>query len=59
MTKANGSKVTAAATTDASGSAVFKYRFNKQKDPAGLYQVGAVANLSGVIGSGAASFTVK
>jgi hypothetical protein len=59
MTKANGSKVTGMATTGANGSAVFKYRFNKQKDPVGMYQVAADANLNGVVGSGAASFSVK
>jgi hypothetical protein len=59
LTKSNGSKVTGSATTDANGSAVFKYRFNKQKDPTGPYQVAVGANLNGIVGSGATSFTVK
>jgi hypothetical protein len=59
MTKPNGSKVNGTATTGANGSAVFKYRFNKQKDPVGIYQVSAGANLNGVVGSGTTSFSVK
>jgi hypothetical protein len=58
MTKANGSKVTSTATTGANGSAVFRYRFNK-KDPVGIYQVSAIANLNGVMGSGGISFNVQ
>src|SRR4030095_12294617 len=59
MTKSNGSKVTATSITAANGLAVFKYRFNKQKDPVGIYQVSATANLNGVVGSGNTSFSVK
>jgi hypothetical protein len=59
MTKPNGLKVTGTATTGINGSAVFKYRFNKQKDPVGIYQVSTVANLNGVVGSGTTSFSVK
>ena len=59
MTKSNGTKVTATATSDAKGAAVFKYRFNKQKDPVGIYEVASGANLNGVVGSGAVSFSVK
>jgi hypothetical protein len=59
MTKPNGAKVTGSATTGANGSAVFKYRFNKQKDPVGTYQVAAGANMNGVIGTGVVSFSVQ
>ena len=37
--KPNGSSTTSNATTDANGKAVYKLRLNKQKDPAGTYQV--------------------
>jgi len=59
ITKTNGTKVSATATTDTTGTAVYKYRFNKQKDPVGTYQVAAGANMNGVVGSGATSFVVK
>lgn len=59
MTKSNGSNVTGTATTGTNGSAVFKYRFNKQKDPVGTYQVTANANLNGVLGSAVTSFSVQ
>lgn len=59
MTKSNGSKVTGTATTGTDGSAIFKYRFNKQKDPVGIYEVAASANLNGMIGSGSTSFGVS
>jgi len=59
ITKANGTKVSATATTDIMGTAVYKYRFNKQKDPVGTYQVAAGASMNGVVGSGATSFVVK
>jgi hypothetical protein len=59
ITKANGTRVSANATTDATGTAVYKYRFNKQKDPVGTYQVSAGASMNGVVGSGVTSFTVK
>ncbi|HEY3037528.1 MAG TPA: NEW3 domain-containing protein [Pyrinomonadaceae bacterium] len=59
MTKPNGTKVIGSATTGTNGSAVFKYRFNKQKDPVGIYQVAASANMNGVIGTGVTSFNVQ
>lgn len=59
MIKPNGTKVTGTATTGANGSAVFKYRFNKQKDPVGTYQVSANASLNGIAGAGVTSFSVK
>ena len=59
ITKPNGTKATGSATTGATGSAVFKYRFNKQKDPKGTYQVAAGANFNGALGSGVTSFTLK
>jgi M6 family metalloprotease-like protein len=59
MTKANGTTVSSTATTGANGVAVFKYAFNKKKDPAGTYQVRAQANCNGVSGGGMVSFTVK
>lgn len=59
ITKPNGLKATGNATTGTNGSAVFKYRFNKRKDPLGTYQVAAGANLNGVIGSGITSFMLR
>jgi hypothetical protein len=59
MKKANGVVVTGAGTTGANGLAVFKYRFNKQKDPTGTYQVSASASSNGMSGSGTAIFSVK
>jgi len=59
LTKANGAVVTATAATAADGSAVYTYRFNKKRDPAGVYQVSAGANMNGVSGSGATSFSVQ
>jgi hypothetical protein len=59
MTKSNGTTVSISATTGANGEAVFKYSFNKKKDPAGTYQVRAQANKSGVAGSSTVSFVVK
>lgn len=59
ITKPNGSTAKGTATTSASGIASFKYRFNKQKDPAGLYVVAVGANLNGVIGAGNASFSLR
>ena len=58
VTKPNGSKATGTATTNTNGVATFKYRFNKQKDPAGTYQVGVGTNWNGQIGSAVTSFTL-
>ena len=59
MTKSNGTTVSSTATTGANGVAVFKYSFNKKKDPSGTYQVRAQANSNGVSGSSTVSFIVK
>jgi len=59
MTKSNGTTVSSTATTGANGVAVFKYAFNKKKDPAGMYQVRAQASANGVSGIGSVSFVVK
>jgi len=59
MTKSNGTTVSSAATTSANGMAVFKYSFNRKKDPTGTYQVRAQANKDGVAGSSTVSFVVK
>jgi alpha-galactosidase-like protein len=59
VTKPNGSTAKGTTTTSASGVASFKYRFNKQKDPAGVYSIAVGANLNGVIGSGSTSFSLK
>lgn len=59
VTKANGSAVKGSAITDATGSASYTYRLNK-KDPVGVYQARADANLNNAIfGSATASFTVQ
>ena len=59
MTKSNGTTVTSTATAGANGVAVFKYAFNKKKDPAGTYQVRAQATANGASGVGSVSFAVK
>ena len=59
LTKPNGASVTSTATTGANGVAVFKYSFNRKKDPTGTYQVRANASANGVSGVGSVSFTVK
>jgi hypothetical protein len=59
MTKSNGTTVSSTATTGANGVAVFKYSFNKKKDPSGTYQVRAQASMNGVSGVGNVSFAVK
>jgi hypothetical protein len=59
MTRSNGTVVTSTATTALNGVAVFKYAFNRKKDPTGTYQVRAQASTNGVTGSGVVSFTVK
>ena len=58
ITKPNGSTVKGTATTSTSGIATFKYRFNKQKDPTGVYAIAAGASLNGIIGSGSTSFSL-
>ena len=59
MTKSNGTTVSSTSTTAANGVAVFKYSFNRKKDPAGTYQLRAQANSNGVSGSSTMSFAVK
>jgi len=59
MTKSNGAVTTGTATTNASGVAVFKYAFNRKKDPTGTYQVRAQTSSIGLSGSGTVSFMVK
>lgn len=59
MTKSNGTTVSSTSTTGTNGVAVFKYSFNRKKDPAGTYQVRAQASSNGVSGSTTVSFTVK
>jgi hypothetical protein len=59
MTKSNGTTTSSTATTGVNGVAVFKYSFNKKKDPSGTYQVRVQANSNGVSGSSAVSFAVK
>jgi hypothetical protein len=59
MTKSNGVVVTGTGTTGADGATVFNYRFNKKRDPAGVYQVSASANINGVSGTGSTGFVVQ
>jgi len=59
MTKANGTTVSSTAITGTNGLAVFKYSFNRKKDPAGTYQVRALAGMNGVSGNSMVSFVVK
>ena len=59
MTKSNGTIVTSTATTGANGVAVFKYSFNRKKDPTGTYQVRAQASKNSVTGSSTVTYVVK
>ena len=59
MTKSNGTVVKGTATSEANGTAIFSYRFNKRNDPTGRYLVNAAANSNGVSGNGSTSFDVK
>lgn len=59
VTKSNGARVTATATTDSNGVAVYRMRLRKP-DPTGAYQVRVDATVNGAItGVGTASFTVQ
>jgi hypothetical protein len=59
ITKPNGSQVKGSASTSSNGTAVYKYKLNKQKDPGGIYQVNVGANFNGAVGSATTSFTVR
>jgi hypothetical protein len=59
ITKPNGVTVTQTGTTDANGKAGYKWRMNKQKDPAGSYQVSTVATSQGKSVSATTFFTVR
>lgn len=59
MTRSNGTTVSTTATTGSNGVAVFKYAFNRKKDPSGTYQVRAQANKNGASGTSIVSFVVK
>jgi hypothetical protein len=59
MTKSNGTTVTSTVTTGANGVAVFKYSFNRKKDPTGTYQVRAQASKNSVSGSSTVTYLVK
>ena len=58
MTKPGGAVVTQATTADASGRAVFSYRFEKRRDPTGTYVVSVVASSNGYVGNASTSFLV-
>ena len=58
LTKADGSVVSANATTGSKGTAVYKLRL-KRTDPIGTYQVKAAATLGGISGSATTSFMVQ
>jgi hypothetical protein len=58
ITKANGSVVSANATTGADGKAVYQLRLNK-KDPSGTYQGQATASMGSISGTGSTNFTVQ
>jgi alpha-galactosidase-like protein len=59
ITRPNGTKVSGSATTAADGTAVYKYRFNKQKDISGTYQISAGSSVNGLIGSATNSFILR
>ena len=59
MTRSNGTVVTSTVISGVNGLAVFKYAFSRKKDPAGTYQVRALASAGGMSGSGVVTFAVK
>jgi len=59
VTKPNGVVVTQSGITNTNGLAVYNLRLNKQKDPAGTYQVRVIATSNGASASAATSFTVQ
>jgi hypothetical protein len=58
IVKPNGAIVSATATTDTTGTAVYKLRLTKQ-DPEGTYNVEAVATKNSLSGRGATTFVVR
>ena len=58
LTKPGGGVVTQTSTTGAGAAATFTYSFNRKKDPAGTYRVGASASANGLSASGTTSFLV-
>lgn len=59
VTKPNGGTATASVTSDASGKAVYKLRLNKQKDPAGTYQVRDTVVSNGQSAQASTSFSAQ
>jgi hypothetical protein len=59
ITKPNGATVSQNVTTKTNGQAVYTLRLSKQKDPKGVYQVGATASIGSAAASGTTSFTVQ
>ncbi|MDC7696300.1 NEW3 domain-containing protein [Vogesella indigofera] len=57
--KPNGGTTTASAATDANGKAVYRLRLNKQKDPAGIYQVSDTVISNGQSTKASTSFSAK
>ena len=58
LKKSNGGTSSGNATTDSTGTAVYKYRL-KPNDPMGPYGVTAVGSVSNMTGTGTTSFTVQ
>ena len=58
ITKPNGSRVTASATTNASGVATYQFRI-KKNDPRGVYQATSTTQAAGTTVTAATSFTVQ
>jgi len=59
ITKPNGTTVSQNVTTKTNGQAVYTLRLSKQKDPKGVYGVGATASIGSAAASGTTSFTVQ
>lgn len=59
MTKPDGKTLVVSEVSDANGTAVFYYRFNRKRDPSGTYLVSIDASLNGVSGKGSTSFFLK
>jgi hypothetical protein len=59
ITKPNGVKVSQSGMTSSSGTVTTKLKLNRQKDPAGIYQVVATVTSGGVSAQASKSFTVQ
>ncbi len=59
VTRPNGTTAaTGSVVSSTNGTAVFTYKFNRKKDPIGVYRITSAATVGGVSGSGTVSFNL-